>query len=1052
MEGKPIIVAVGASAGGLEALRGVFDAASADTNLAFIVAQHLSPDYRSLMVELLARHTQLTVRLAEDGAKPRAGCIDLISPQTLLRLKGGHLAVEQLDERSNLRPIDTLMISVAEDCGEGCAGVILSGTGSDGSVGMAAIRREGGITVVQDPQTASFDGMPRSALRDHDVDLVLPPNRIISELLQFQPESRSRFFKVRGSAEESPGLSRILRALRRASGIDFNLYKPATIVRRIERRMVQLNLDSPAAYLERLQEDTREIADLCNDMLINVTRFFRDTGAVEAFKRDALPRLVAGPNKGPIRVWVAGCATGEEAYSVAIMLTEALEAAKSTREARVFATDVDATALDHAARGEYSLATVEPIPPALLEKYFKRVGSKYVVQKHLRDTLLFSRHDVTEDPPFSRLDLITCRNMLIYFRVPIQERVLRVFSASLNDEGILWLGSSETVGVVAGHFESLDSRWKLYQALPGRERVLDYRIVKRLSARKVAPRIERGGERVVRGLRAAMDGYVPPTLIVDRDFRLIHRVGDVGRLLRVPAGHATLDVRQMLPREITAVLAAARTRALESEQDVVYRSLRVQTDGSSFEFDLRMRKIPGDGLETGMFALFFETLSEQEPLPAQDIQPADVPSDLQAQLEATEHELRDTRENLQTSIEEVESANEELQSTNEELMASNEELQSTNEELQSVNEELHTVNSEHQEKVRELSEVTMDLDGVLSSIEASILVLSRDLNIRRYNQAATRVFNLIPEDTGRPLAHITHQLSLPDLPAICERVALVAHPELHHSEADDQRHMMVQVTPRLSGGSVEGVLITCTDVTTLFNAERRVEAVTAALSVAELPLCTVSGTGEITAANAAFAKASGRDLQWVVGQDIRDLSHEGERANIESGLAAVRGGSRWSSVVRSKRPDGETYWENVDLIPVPSKAEGVAAIRLSTTLAAIRDDRVEETPADAHFVWNLASDRVSGTYALAAVFRIPKWSGGPLSELAAHMSPEDLDALRQASTAAETLGRPFRVTCAILAEGHTHEVEIRCQPILHTPAGEAMVAGRCRSKSPRADG
>ncbi|MEM1417868.1 MAG: chemotaxis protein CheB, partial [Myxococcota bacterium] len=912
-EERPFVVAVGASAGGLEALRQLFEGAGDPSGLAFVVVQHLSPDHPSLLVEILSRHTELEVLQAKHGIPLAAGHVYVIEPQTLLRVAAGRLEVETLSARSSMRPIDTLMESVAIDAGDRCAGVVLSGTGSDGALGLRAIREAGGLVIVQDPESAGFDGMPRSALRDLEVDHVLTPGRIVEVVHDAVDEARSALLGGPGGAP----LERLLRLLQRHTGIDFALYKQATVVRRIERRMRAERIEDPLAYLALLEESPKEVQELASELLIHVTRFFRDPGAIEALKRTALPEIVALPGPGPVRVWVAGCATGEEAYTVGLLLLDALEDAGSTRELRLFATDVSGEAIEAAGKGVFSSAIAEHLPAPALSRHFERRGEGFVAKSSLRDRLLFSRHDLTRDPPFSRLDMITCRNVLIYLRAQVQEQVLRTFSNSLNDGGLLWLGSSESLGSVASHFEPLDRRWKVFRSLSGRPRHLDQAYPGATRSRRSAPPPDRVAERIVRGLGLAIEEAVPPMLLVDAQLRLLHRTGSVGRLLNVPSGLASLDVRDMLPAELSALLTTALTRARTAGQDLLYRSLRSHVGGREHVFDLRVRYIPAHGKEGEMMALFFQGLEDRPspPPPTEDV--SAVATDIQLQLEATELELRHTRENLQTTIEELEAANEELQSTNEELMASNEELQSTNEELQSVNEELHSVNSEHQDKLKELRELTDDLDGILASIDPGIVVVARDLTLRRFNEAATRTFNIIAEDVGRPLAHVTHRLEVPDLPALCARVAKQARPEVRRVRLGTDRWARLAVSPRLSNADVDGVVVVVTDVTGLFAAERQARTIAAALEHAEVPLCVISPDGKIVEANVAFGTSMGRDFRFVIGTDFRDLSAPGEEESLGFGLETALRGRRWSGVIRSARPDGSEFWESLDLIPLP---------------------------------------------------------------------------------------------------------------------------------------
>lgn len=1048
VDDEPVLLALGASAGGLEALRALFLDVPKDTRFAFVVIQHLSPDHRSMMVELLTRHTALEVREAEHRARPEPGTIDFIQPHTLLRLSpDGELLVEDLEERSNLRPIDTFMESLAENARGRFGGVILSGTGSDGAKGLAAIHEAGGVTAVQPPESAGFDGMPRAALRSHEPHVVADPNVIVSELEQVVSIPGPLGYNGSKPGQRSAALNRIFDRVRSVMGVDFGMYKPTMISRRIERRMEVHELDDPASYAELVGNEDDEVEALTGDLLIGVTRFGRDAGAIASFKDRITPRLVERARIEPLRLWVAGCSSGEEAYTVAMLLQDALDSAGLPGSFRLFATDISRDAVQLASRGEYGPSLTEQVPEPWLDKYFtRRSNDRYQIRKSIRDSIIFSVHNVIEDPPFTRLDLVTCRNLLIYLRVSIQERVLKGMSNSLHDGGLLWLGPSETVGALDVDFETLDRRWKIYSARSGRKRRYSgtvSRLPSLMGITRTGTAIREETDRLVQGLSGVLKGYVPPLLLVDGDFNLIHRSGEVGRLLRVPEGRFSNDVREMLPRELAAIITTAAARARESHEDIVYADLQLVRGEEAHLFDLRFRRIHRDHGQTSLFALFFEGLKQGEEAKALQVPTTAVPMEIQAQLEAYERELRATRESLQTTIEELEAANEELQSTNEELLASNEELQATNEELQALNEELHTVNAEHQDRLEELAGLSSDLTSLLGSLEVGVVVVSDDLVLRRFNEAATYVFNLIDNDVGRPFEHITHKMAIGDLVPACRRVSSTAQPEEHATTVED-RSILVQITPRLMEGSVQGAVVVVTDVSRVAQVQRRARHASAALDLAMVPLCILNPQGTITEANASFAELTGRDVGWIVGQDFRELSHEREFEFLSAALEQAKSLKRWSGIARGVRPDGRVIWENLDLIPLPSQEGQLPAILLlSTPLERGHVAPEHEPNPDAFFLWKAKSDQVNGSPGLADLFGHAAWAGGSLKELMTHVVPDDFADLRTQADEAQKKGTAFEQPCRVLVHGQSRPLTVRMQPILHPPAGGPVMVARC---------
>jgi two-component system, chemotaxis family, CheB/CheR fusion protein len=763
---RPLIVGVGASAGGLEALMQLLEPAELPLGAAIIVIQHLAPDHRSLMVELLGQHTRLSVVPATDQTLIEPDTVYVIQPRTLVRVTpAGRLAVAA-SERHNLRPIDLLFESLAESCGSACAGVVLSGTGQDGTLGLQALKKAGGLTIVQRPETARFDGMPQAALASGCVDLMLAPDEVLAEVRSslLQPEA---VFGGESDVMHLRLLGTIFAALRSHTGVDFSHYRLGTIARRVERRMEQRKVTDLAAYTKLVQNERDEAMALQQELLIGVTAFMRDTDAIEVLRTVAIPRLLESGDTA-LRVWVAGCSSGEEAYSIAMLIDDALRTAGSARELKLFATDIDERALDRASQGKFSAESVAAIPAPLSERYLVSDGGEYIVAKNLREKLLFSRHNVVTDPPFPRIHLATCRNLLIYLKPRVQQRVLTTLSNALTPDGLLWLGSSETLGARAEDFEVLDQRWKLFRAKPERPRHA-MAIAMAASVRRELVRPARAdlGQEISQAL---VSGLLPPTIVVDEGMQLAYRYGNVGALIHVPEGKASLDVRELLPHSLAVVVSMAVQRARNTQEDSVFRNLSVQLhDGTISSFDVRARPLRVRG------RILVAMVFEQSKLPSEgdssrDEDSVEIAPAVQMRMNSLERELRESQAHLQSTVEELESSNQELQATNEELVASNEELQSTNEELQSVNEELHTINAEHSQRLDELTQITQDLDQLLSTLDVGIVFLDTDLNIRRFNKRAAAYISVLPQDIGRPLTHLTHTLDYAELLNDCIRV------------------------------------------------------------------------------------------------------------------------------------------------------------------------------------------------------------------------------------------------------------------------------------------
>jgi len=786
------VVAIGASAGGLDALERLFEALPANTGAAYVVIQHLSPDHKSMMDSLLSRHTEMPVRVAEHGMPLAANCVFLIPPGKYMTLMGDRLQLAPKPDHGLSLPIDMFFHSLADQCHDNAIGIVLSGTGSDGARGLATLNANGGIVLVQDPTSAKFDGMPRSAIATGLVDVVAHAEELAEQLQAHIRAPRSgaqRLLSADVAGMLALPLDGILQRLAASSGIDFREYKPATVMRRIERRMQVLHCGSLTDYLEQLTRSKEEAALLRRELLIPVTRFFRDPEVWDALVADVITELVErrqGPE--PIRVWIACCATGEEAYTVAILFAEAFERLGRDQVLKIFATDAEQQYLDHAAAGLYPGTIAAEVSAQRLARFFVKKDDFYAVRPEIRQSVIFARHNLIADPPFTRMDLVSCRNALIYFQPIAQERGLRRLQYALKPGRFLVLGPSESLGALHRDFSTLNSKLKLYQ-LVHKERHsvgLDAsvqrlrpgpRARRLLSASGATP--SRDLEKPVEsGLKHLLDQYLPPTLLVGENRELLHVFGDTTGVLQFNPGDVTLDVLKLLPRELSWA-AGLLLKNLRVNGEAQHSSEIRLAPSDSGPVSLPARRVRMVARALPRPALTPSDIGPIEPDPLHalltfEVSPAEdgsVTPDAQMaanieqrdHIDALERELQASHLSLQATIEELETTNAELQATNEELMASNEELQSTNEELQSVNEELYTVNSEYQEKVDILNAVNADLENVSKAAAIPTVFVDEELRLTRFTSQATQLFKVREGDVGRSIEDFAHRLDYAEL-------------------------------------------------------------------------------------------------------------------------------------------------------------------------------------------------------------------------------------------------------------------------------------------------
>ncbi len=838
------IVGIGASAGGLAALEQLFAHMPLDSGMAFVVIQHLSPDFKSLMDDLLSRHTKMAIHRVTNGIALSANSIYLIPPKTHMTVKDDRLYLTEKPVSPHVElPIDVFFNSLAEDAGDRAIGIVLSGTGSDGSRGLSAIDKNDGLVIVQSPESAQFDGMPRNAIATGVCKFILAPERIPRILKEYAISPltvRSRMQHELEVFEQEGEYAEIFALLRRSYHLDFSKYKASTVGRRIRRRMEFRQIPDVADYAAILSGDHGELELLYKDLLIGVTEFFRDKKTFQFVEKEVIPHLFNQVEPGgDLRIWSAGCATGEEAYSLAILLAEKASELDFSGKITVFATDVHQASLDVASQGVYDRARLANVSPERMKRFFKKEGEDlFRVASELRKLVVFAPHNLLSDPPFTRLDLVCCRNMLIYFQTDVQEKVISLFHFALKKGGILFLGGSEGLGAFSGEFDAFANQHKLFRKIRDLKLALNLDLDHFEGGQVNIPvaAFQSGQNRMVSLDRQILADYdtllrrhVPPGVLIDEKRHILHYFGNVSEYLRMPEGRADTNLLKMTADNLHVALSTALQRADSTRQDVITRNVRLRQGERELLIDLTVAPLPDSRNSTTHYHVYFERVRPVEKtMPTEPTEINGIQFDREGHfgqhIADLEMELQSTRENLQTTVEELQTSNEELQATNEELLASNEELQSTNEELHSVNEELYSVNSEFERKNLELKQLNSDHDNLLTSTDIGTVFLDRQLRIRKFNPAIAAFFKLMPQDLGRPIDHIAYHISQQEeMLADIHRVLDSGEPIEKEEQTRDNRWHLNKIMPfRTETGQVEGVVVTFTDITRIKAAELKV--------------------------------------------------------------------------------------------------------------------------------------------------------------------------------------------------------------------------------------
>ena len=846
-----LVAAIGASAGGLEAFSSLLRAIPAEAPLALILVQHLARDQRSILPELLGHVTKLDVLTARDHHKLEPGYVYVIPPDARMTVSDGHLRVRPTGpQRDTEGTVDVLFRSIADEYKERAIGVVLSGSASDGAAGVRAIKAVGGITMAQQPEEASVDSMPRTAIATGMIDAVLPVQEIADQLVRL---ARHPFFTHLEEFEpEAPDsvaqMLRVFQLLRRSAGIDFSSYKLPTLKRRIERRMALHRLSQLSDYVELLQRDPSELQALEGELLIHVTSFFREPASYAALAELVFPRLLPRkPENTPIRFWVPGCSTGEEVYSLAMMILEFLDERGKEVPLQIFGTDVSEATIDKARAGLYPSSITADVSPERIRRFFTRSDGHYRVNRAVRDRCVFARQDVTRDPPFSKLDLIVCRNLLIYLNAPTQRKVLGVFHYSLRPQGILMLGGSESVGNQSDLFSLFAKKFQLYtkksESGESHEVAIPGLPPRRTTIPPAMPVLTAKAETTsVRPLawdgqndanRFLLDRYAPPAVVVGADLRILRSRGSTSRFLELPSGDVSVDILKMVRPELSYAIRTGLAEARSKGRPVSKNDLRFKVDGRQRGVDVQIVPMGSSG-ERQVLIVFEERTRPGVKGAAVVTEKGRKKTD-HAPVAAVERELTDTRNQLQAIIDDLGVANEELQSANEEVLSSNEELQSTNEELdtakeelQSTNEELITLNDELRGRNDELSAANSDLSNVLASVQIPIVMVTRELRIRRVTPAAEKVLNVIPSDVGRPIGHLKPNFVCPDLEAlITEAIDTISIRE-REVVGTDGRVFALQIRPyKTVDNRIDGAVLVVFDVSAMQDSASALEVATA---------------------------------------------------------------------------------------------------------------------------------------------------------------------------------------------------------------------------------
>ncbi|MFD2518393.1 chemotaxis protein CheB [Salinimicrobium flavum] len=832
------IVAIGASAGGLEALKAFFKNVPNDSSCAYVVIQHLSPDYKSMMGELLKRSTSLPIVEVSDGLEVKPGHIYLIPPVNNLVLKGSSLYLTDKPKSQTLNlPIDIFFESLARETRERAIGVVLSGTGSDGTRGARAIKENDGMVMVQEPGEAQFDGMPQSAIATGLVDYVLPVQKMAPEIGNFISAPAVFHFKDGDVAYDQSELMKILNFVDQKTGLDFREYKRSTLARRIARRVSVCKCRSLAEYYDYLTSKEEEVEILYREFLIGVTKFFRDSKVWEILREKVVPQLVKDKKEGEtLKMWDVACSTGEEAYSFAMCIFEEMEKQGKHLEVKIFATDISEKHLEIGGKGTYPESIAADVPAEFLNKYFLSFTNSYRVVEKIRSAVVFSRHNVIKNPPFSNMDMVSCRNLLIYFQPAIQKKALNVLHYSLKQDGILVLGTSESVQSHKSEFAEVDRKWKIYKNINPSKRLntglshaattglIENSGTKELAAKKYSVQPAKNKLHLEFN-DIILEHFNGASVFIDSEYNILDAIGEFRKYANLPVSGFSINLLEMLEADLKYLVQNTLKKAEKHQKKVYYKDASFQHEGSKKAVDIIIKPYEHHNLKDD--TSYVITFIEKE-LKLDDVEEVDnitLTRRTKEYVSNLEEELKLTKEELQSSLEEIETSNEELQAANEELLASNEELQSTNEELQSVNEEINTVNAENIQKMDDLAALNADMNNLLESTQIGTIFLDSDLLIRKFTPAIREHFSFLNSDVGRPISHFTGNIGKSNLLVRLKKVLSTGKTLERAVVSKDGKHYLRRISPYMdSKQKVSGVVITFIDIELLQKSKEKLQA------------------------------------------------------------------------------------------------------------------------------------------------------------------------------------------------------------------------------------
>jgi len=960
------IVGIGASAGGLRAITEFFDHIPDKTGMAFVVVQHLSPDFKSMMNELLQKHTKMAIHVVDQPTMVEADNIYLISSQSNIVLEKNIIKPVKRSEASALNlPIDLFFHSLGNEGKENIIGIILSGTGSDGSKGIQTIKKAGGIVMVEDPHHAQFDGMPLAALSVPDkIDFVLPPYALARELMRInEGKERNTTFLIIDPEKDSfpPLFEEIISEIYLKTGINFKDYRHSTLIRRMEKRMFITKQHDLEAYLKYLKKDPEEINILQEEFLINVTHFFRDQLAFKAFEKEIIPKLLEKKSpRDQIRIWISACSTGQEALTIAILFKEYIERHHLSNPLKIFASDIDKTVIAAASEAVYDASILGEIPPAYLEKYFEPINAdktRYSVVKTLRETIVYAVHDALYDPPFINLDLISCRNMMIYLNNKNQKILLSNFQFALNYEGFLFLGSSESLGEYKSSFKTISSKWNLFQNIvkektirPDFSRDAELKLeTSTFRKRNMLTPLKSSYEKpVVQDkyfTKLLIEQFAPTCILLNESLDVLLTNGDLDKILSFPRVSGRFNLEEMVGTSELIIFKNGIRKCKENNKVSVYENVNYKKGKTVSLINMQFTKVP-DTQEANknifIVEFFFDTKVVSQPKEGAIVVPQEA---LRVEkINTIQRELRQVQHEKQLLVQELEMANEELQASNEELLAANEELQSTNEELQSVNEELYTVNTELQNKVNQLITTTNDLDNLLNSTEIGSIFLDKDLHIRRFTPAIINQFALLDSDVGRPITSFTNSFVDGNIYPEIEKV--VNKLVVFEKEIVDEKgnYYLMRVLPyRTDAGQVDGAVLTFIPINELKKAndsfEEAAEHYRAVFDNSYDGIMLIDEEGKVTSSNHDFA---GFSKEQIVNRNILKLMPTPYGEVLEGAMQQVIKGELSSFFhFENENEKGKKQWFSATITPVIIKEEIRCLALITRDVTELKEKELE---------------------------------------------------------------------------------------------------------------